>query len=290
MKIGVGGAGDLAPRRVQQVVLPEAVPPGPQQGDQADEHGQVRLHLRGDPLRSRLGPDPPGDVVGARHHEGHDDQGGERPPVEELVEGEPEHVEADVPAEDRILHVERHGVQGQHEPVPHRGGADAEQECEKGAAARRDPPHVGERSAAVPVQGIVGIHREAVHRHQAGDDEEVGEAEEEEHDPQPQAQQHLGAKDRPEHRGEADLPVPLQVGVEADDRRDRENEEEKDSGESEGDASRTPPGRQALCHGRSAYSSAPTSVQVHPPCAGGATCPLGKDASRPSAPAFSRTV
>src|SRR5207244_13088202 len=141
--VGVRGPLDLAAGRVQEVVLPQPVAPRPQEGDEADEDRQVRLHLRRDPVGGGLGTDAARQVVGGGNDERDDDQRSERPPVEEPVEGQPEDIETDVAVEDRVDRTEGNAVQGEHEPVPERGGAEAEEQGQGGAAAAGDPGHVG---------------------------------------------------------------------------------------------------------------------------------------------------
>src|SRR5207244_11452083 len=126
--VGVRGPRDLASGRVQEVVLPQPVAPRPQEGDEADEDRQVRLHLRRDPVGGGLGTDAARQVVGGGNDERDDDQRSERPPVEEPVEGQPEHVEADVAVEDRVGSVEGHAVRGEHGTVRGRGGTEAKEQ------------------------------------------------------------------------------------------------------------------------------------------------------------------
>ena len=63
----------------------------------------MRLHLRGHPLERRLQADAAVEVVRQRGDDEDDDQAREEPVEDEREERQPEHVEADVHVELRVL-------------------------------------------------------------------------------------------------------------------------------------------------------------------------------------------
>ena len=116
--VGVAGAVDVAVLGVHQRPALQDVAHRLVQGDQGQQHRDVRLHGRSHPRQAALGLDPAVEVVedhrdGQRH-----DQDGQRPVDDEDQEGELEDVEADVLVELGVGDVEEAAVAEQDPVVP----------------------------------------------------------------------------------------------------------------------------------------------------------------------------
>ena len=125
--VGVAGAVDEPAGGRGELVALQPVAHRLHQGEQAEQHREVGLHLRRDPVARRAHPDAAVEVVGDGGDDEHDEQRREQPPDEEGEERQPEHVEADVGVELRVLDPEVAGV-GEEDPrVPlarHAGAGD----------------------------------------------------------------------------------------------------------------------------------------------------------------------
>ena len=104
--VGVARALDHAAGREVELEATEVVLRGLHQRHHREDHREVRLHLRRDPLERALEPDPAVEVVRDRGDDEHDHQAGEQPVDDELEERQLEDVEADVLVELRVLDAE----------------------------------------------------------------------------------------------------------------------------------------------------------------------------------------
>ena len=103
LHVGVGGAVDHAPVREREAEPREVVLHGLGERHQREDHRDVHLHLRRDPLERRLQADAAVEVVEHRGDDQDHEQRRERPSRDELEERQLEHVEADVAVELRVL-------------------------------------------------------------------------------------------------------------------------------------------------------------------------------------------
>ena len=118
MDVGVRGALDEATGGRRELVALEEVARRLDQGDQRQQHRDVDLHQRVDPLSRSLEADPAVQVVGDDGDDEDHRQSQEGPAHEEGEERQLEDVEADVHVELRILYPERHGVAEEDPVVP----------------------------------------------------------------------------------------------------------------------------------------------------------------------------
>ena len=102
LHVGVARALDDAPGREVELEAAEVVLRRLHQRHHREDHREVRLHLRRDPLERALEPDAAVEVVRDRGDEQHDHEPGEQPVDDERQERQLEDVEADVLVELRV--------------------------------------------------------------------------------------------------------------------------------------------------------------------------------------------
>ena len=137
LHVGVGGAVDHAAVREREPEAGEVVLHGLGERHQREDHRDVHLHLRRDPLERRLEADAAVEVVEHRGDDQDHEQRRERPARDELEERQLEHVEADVAVELRVLDAEVGGVREQDPVAPLR----------RDAARHHDREERGDREA-----------------------------------------------------------------------------------------------------------------------------------------------
>ena len=165
LHVGVARALDHPARRERELEAAEVVLRRLHQRHQGEDHREVRLHLRGDPLERALEADPAVEVVLDGGDDEHDHEPGEEPLEDELDERQLEDVEADVLVELRVLHAEVGGVGEEHPLLPLRRHADAGDEREEDRDTDADAAREAPGGLAVAGDELVlGPHRAVLGR------------------------------------------------------------------------------------------------------------------------------
>jgi hypothetical protein len=154
------------------------------------------------------------EIVEHRGDDQHDEKRRERPARDELEEREPEHVEADVLVELRILHAEVARV-GEEDPAPPlRRDAAAHHDCEEEGNAEANAARVGIDDAAITLDDLVlGPGRPREWRQAIGHDQ-IDVQEDEEHHREDRGRKELGLDEGSPGVREPDFLEPEIVGVE----------------------------------------------------------------------------
>ena len=210
---------DRAPRREIQLVALQPVAHRFEQGQRREQHREMRLHLRRDALQRRLQPDAAVEIVGHQRNHQHDDQRRERPVHQELVEGQPEDVEAQVLVEQGVLRAELHvGAVSEEDPfVPlalsrrPRDGSENDRDRDTDEPRPRADHRSIAREEFLFRAGWSKLGRDPV------GDEEVGPQHDEEHRAEHDGQQNLRAEHALPHACLVQLGEPEVVGPEAGD-------------------------------------------------------------------------
>ncbi len=229
---GVGGPVHHAARREREPVAIEPVAARLHQGQHAEQHGDVGLHLRGDPVELRVEPDPAVDHVGQQGDEEGEQQGREQPAGHGVQERQLEHVEADVGVERGVLLAEVHAVAEQDPLVPRRAEAEPHDQGEERRHPRAHEPGPAADHRVVALDQVVLAGGGAEHRGQPLGDQQVRPAQAEEEDRADQRERGLGEQHATPHRAQVQRVEPEVVGVEGRDPAQRDqHDEQRDEGQ-----------------------------------------------------------
>ncbi len=227
--LGVAGAVDRALGGEVELEAGEVVLRRLHERHHGEDHRQVRLHLRRDPLGRALEPDAAVEVVGDGRDEQHDHEAGEQPVDDEPDERQLEDVEADVLAELRVGLVEVDPVREQDPLLPLRRDPDPRDEREE--HGHRDPDAAGVALGGLAVPGdhlVFGRHRpDPQARREPVGDHEVDEHDHEEHDREHQRRDDLGEEELAPGALLTERVEPEEVGVEAGEAPEAEQEHQQ---------------------------------------------------------------
>ena len=144
-------------------------------GEDAEQEGDLGLHRRRDPLARTLEADAPAEILGHGRDQEHHDHRFEGPPEQELDERQLEDVEADIVVPLLVGGAEAHAVAEQIEVVPLRVGADPGKQSEDDSRDDAHPLADRPDNVAVTADELIGRvvgelgRSESVGDHQADD-------------------------------------------------------------------------------------------------------------------------
>ena len=228
LDVGVRRPLHHAPGREVQLELLEEVARRLEQGEHAEQDGQVRLDLWGDLLAGCLHPNATVEVVGDRGDDEDDDDRGEQPSHDEPPERQLEDEEADVAPELRIGNVEGHVIAEEDPLVPVTRGAGPGDESEESGDGDAHQAAACADHLVIPLDDLLLGPQRPERGSDPVRDPEVHVHEHEEQGGEHDAKAELGPEHAAPHARQLQLSEPEVVGVEARDtpRRDEENEQD----------------------------------------------------------------